>query len=258
MNATLASWLGLDVAQSQGGALSLIDVVGKGGAKRLTGVAARPDGTVTESFDLDLAPKGGKPFPVHLLHRTDFDTTGKPMPSRSLVIPAEGSSALPSNDLASMKLSRFISAAPLGIAEADAQGKIEDANAAFLSLSVKSRRGAMLADMVADGERTAVLKALSDIGATSPGVVAVDATVPGDKARIVQFTFTKLAESEGTVLVFAIDKTESRALELQLAQGQKMQAVGQLASGIAHDFNNVLTPIIGFADLLLAIRPSPT
>ncbi len=36
-----------------------------------------------------------------------------------------------------------------------------------------------------------------------------------------------------------------------------MQAVGQLASGIAHDFNNVLTPIIGFADLLLAkMRPT--
>ena len=34
-------------------------------------------------------------------------------------------------------------------------------------------------------------------------------------------------------------------------------AVGQLASGIAHDFNNVLTPIIGFADLLLAkMRPT--
>jgi two-component system, cell cycle sensor histidine kinase and response regulator CckA len=33
--------------------------------------------------------------------------------------------------------------------------------------------------------------------------------------------------------------------------------VGQLASGIAHDFNNVLTPIIGFADLLLSkMRPT--
>jgi signal transduction histidine kinase len=32
----------------------------------------------------------------------------------------------------------------------------------------------------------------------------------------------------------------------------------QLASGIAHDFNNVLTPIIGFADLLLAKIDPPT
>ncbi|MGE0706545.1 MAG: response regulator [Planctomycetota bacterium] len=53
------------------------------------------------------------------------------------------------------------------------------------------------------------------------------------------------------------DLSERRSLEEQLRRAQRLESLGVLAGGIAHEFNNLLTPIVGYLDLLRALEPSP-
>jgi signal transduction histidine kinase len=78
------------------------------------------------------------------------------------------------------------------------------------------------------------------------------------RAAVVAMTGTPLCDENGELtggMALLRDVTRQRKLEQQLAQAQKMEAIGLLAGGVAHDFNNLLAVIASCADLVFGDLP---
>lgn len=78
--------------------------------------------------------------------------------------------------------------------------------------------------------------------------------IAGLGQRIMDVTYFPMRNEKGDiegVVLNARDVTETRNLEEQLIQSQKIESIGTLASGVAHDFNNILGAVIGYSELAI-------
>jgi two-component system cell cycle sensor histidine kinase/response regulator CckA len=160
---------------------------------------------------------------------------------------------------ARQRFQRFFEIAPVGIALIDTHARFKETNAALdrlLLLSEEERLvGRNLMEFVVEDDQVPAAERLAQIvkGVALERPLELRVRASAQEKTLALFA-SRLDTAEGGIaglILHFIDLTEQKNLELQFAQSQKMQAVGQLAGGVAHDFNNLLTAMIGFCDLLL-------
>ncbi|WP_337269786.1 cell cycle histidine kinase CckA [Oryzifoliimicrobium ureilyticus] len=268
LNATLAEWLGIDLTKFIPGSLTIGDLVAGEGLALIQSVQAEPGLKKTVRLDLDLKKSNGQSLPAEIVHSVTSMRDGAPGESRTIVMTRQSGISNEHSTSAAMRFTRFFNNTPMAIASVGRDGRILKTNASFLRLfaGILSRddieKGALFESVVNEPNRAELRRALEAAQDMQGDIAPIDSRAPTDDSRHFRFYVNAVVEQsdeapEETAIIYAVEVTEQKALEAQMAQTQKMNAVGTLAGGIAHDFNNVLTAILLSSDhLLLQARPS--
>ena len=142
-----------------------------------------------------------------------------------------------------------------GVATTSAEGRILLCNEAFARMfgydAPHELIGQPAASLYAEADdRPRVLAALRETGQLRNFELRMRRRDGKSVWVLANLTLHEAAGGETRIENTVIDVSDRKALEQQLWQAQKLDALGGLAGGVAHDFNNILTAVIGYADLM--------
>ena len=156
----------------------------------------------------------------------------------------------------------------LGVALLDRDGRVQLGNTRLtILLNLSTAENFDLAALVCVEERAFFLKQLRQQQApASPSAFSRAIPTPGGKPeqagdefilelpsrgkRVFRF-FLSCVPKSGQVCAFFDDVTSQRALERMVIQQEKSALLDTLIGGVAHELNNKLTPVAGYAEMLL-------